>query len=104
MQQIKKEKEKEDNTKPEKKPRPNTLWKGREKAYKPIALEFPIEGKLVVYFSSVLILNGSYDQAIRVLTQVGLSYYFDGTRGICNKANVQKLLAIAYFYKNSNFH
>ena len=104
MQQIKKEKEKEDNTKLEKKPRPNTLWKGREKAYKPMVLEFPIEGKLLVYFSSVLILNGSYDQAIRVLTQIGLSYYFDGTRGICNKANVQKLLAIAYFYKNSNFH
>ena len=60
-------------------------------------LEFPIEGKLLIYFAANHILNGSYDTAIRVLGEYGVEYFFEGDRGICNKANCQKLLAIAIF-------
>jgi hypothetical protein len=41
--------------------------------------------------------------AIRVLNDFGISYRFEGLRGMCNKANTKKLLAMAYYCNNSNW-
>ena len=48
----------------------------------------PVEGRLIIYYASNLILENTLDQAINVLSQYGLKYHFEGERGICNKANV----------------
>jgi len=39
-----------------------------------------------------------------VLSKNGLHYYFKGERGVCCKANVQKLLAYAYFLQNHDLY
>ena len=69
-----------------------------------VHLDFPIEGKLIIYLASNYILAREMDQATRVLTQYGLSFYLDGNKGICNKANVQKLLALAYFMQDQHLN
>ena len=66
-------------------------------------IEFPIEGKLILYYASNLVINGNYNLAIRVLENYGLKYFMKGKRGLCNKANVQKILALAYYHMDTNF-
>ena len=38
-----------------------------------------------------------------MLNDFGLKYRFNDERGECNKANIKKLLALAFFKNNSNF-
>jgi hypothetical protein len=63
----------------------------------------PLEGELINYYACNLIINYKYEMAIRVLNDFGINYRFEGLRGMCNKANIKKLLALAYFKNNSNW-
>ena len=62
-----------------------------------INYQIPLEGKLMSYFASNLILVKDYDKAIRVLNEFGISHHFEGKRGYINKLNLRKLLALAYY-------
>lgn len=66
----------------------------------PKLVHMPVEGKLILLFTSNLILNHNYDKAIRVLNNFGVSFHFQGRRGYINKLNIRKLLALAYFQSN----
>lgn len=81
-----------------------TSWKRITNLTKKIQiLELPVEGRLIIFYASNLILENNLDNAINVLSQYGQKYHFEGERGVCNKANVQKLLAVAFFMYNRNF-
>lgn len=41
--------------------------------------------------------------AINVLSQYGLFYKFQGDRGVCIKANFQKLLSLVFYITEKNF-
>jgi hypothetical protein len=56
----------------------------------------PVEGKLLIYYSSNLIINGNFNQAANLLSKF-MDCQLDRYENGAFKSNIRKLFAIALF-------
>ena len=59
-------------------------------------ISMPLEGQLLIYYSSNLIINGNFNQAANLLSKF-MHCQLGGYGGGACKSNLRKLLAIALF-------
>lgn len=65
-----------------------------------------IECRIIIYFTSILIINKNYSQALTVLDEYALPIHqhidHDDKDGVAMKAEAYKLKAIAHFMMNKD--
>ena len=61
-----------------------------------------IECRIIIYFTSILIINKNYSQALTVLDEYALNIYHDDKESLAMKAEAYKLKAIAHFMINKD--
>jgi hypothetical protein len=59
-------------------------------------ISMPVEGQLLIYYSSNLIIYGNFNQASNLLSKF-MDCQLDGYENGACKSNLRKLLAIALF-------
>ena len=61
-----------------------------------------IECRIIVYFTSILIINKNYSQALTVLDEYALNIDHDDKESLVMKAEAYKLKAVAHFMINKD--